>query len=687
MADSSWLAVDLRRLLFGVVGGILIIVIFAFAALAWGSAERLVEPTVERQLVERSSSAASVIEGFIESASTEAKLLAMSPAVLAAVVDGSTVAGRYLEDAAVHSPFDLIIVTDGDGRVVASSGPVAEIEPSEEAWWRSAFEGDGGPSEVIADGSTGSAALPVAFAVEDGTGTPVGVLSAVLDLRSIQYTLAGIARGWGYVQLIDERGRLISDPHPEHLLERHPDEATLVPGHLVRAAGQDGQPIVGMVRTLLDGRWRTVYWVREDQAYALLHAARRAVGFGLLIALLTAIVGIIVAGSWVSREIGRPVRMVAEATDRVGGGDLRISVKRVGKGEVRKLCEAVQQMVDRLRELVSSLREASYHTQSRSQEIAGAVGQLSSGTEEMTGTLSRLTSEASNHSDTIKEVSARMDSLGAAARDLANGAEIATQRSRELRSIAEKSRERLAESNTQAGQMSERSELATSRLLEFMNASRQFGEFVDLIKQFARRTNLLALNAAIEAARAGAETRGFAVLAEEIRKLANQAGAAAERAEETTDAVLGQLETARLAVEETREATQAIGAVVESLDESFGHVTRAMGETEGWADRVAEVSADVDGSVRSTAGQLAAVVTGFGDFAAAMEQLAAGMEEQNASTEEIAGAVNALNTSAWELAGLADVFVIDLEPQARGQESHPEKPTEERELAEVAAAG
>jgi methyl-accepting chemotaxis protein len=342
-------------------------------------------------------------------------------------------------------------------------------------------------------------------------------------------------------------------------------------------------------------------------------------------------------------------------------------------------------MVDRLRELVGSLREASYYTQSRSQEIAGAVTQLSAGTEEMATTLSRLTGEASQHADTIQEIDARMSALGAAARDLARGAETAKERSRELRSLAEGSREQLRESRSQVNQMAERSTLATSRLIDFMNASRQFGEFVDLIQQFARRTNLLALNAAIEAARAGTEARGFAVLAQEIRKLASQAGQAADRAEETTKEVLGQLEGARLAVEETREATQAIGIVVESLDENFDQVASATGETEGWADRVADVSADVDSSVRSTADLLSAVAGGFSDFAAAMVELAAGMEEQNASTEEIAGAVNALNTSAWELAGITDVFVVDFERGLPRVEVEPPAKPKGRDLLEVAA--
>lgn len=689
---ANWKAGDLRRLLFAFVGGILVIVIFVFAALAWGSAEQLVEPTVERQLAERSGSAVSAIEGTIESAITEAKLLAMSPAVINAAVRGSGVArrrgldrlsigeleqrfsdtrslqaspaaDRYLGSVVGHSTFAELFVTDRDGLVVAGSGLTSDFVQRDEKWWMDAFAGRGAPPEAGIDESVGAIALSIAVPVQGDDGT-VGVLKAVIPLQQLQRSLADLAQGWGYVQLVDQRGLLISDPEEEHLLEPYPDPGALLEGRLVRSWSPDGVAIAGMVRPALDGRWKVVYWVPEEQAYGLLYAARRAIGYFVGVALLTALIGVLIAGSWISREIGKPIKMVAEAANKVGDGDLRVSVEKVGKGEVVKLCVAVQHMIDRLRELVGLIREASYHTQSRSQEIAGAVEQLSSGAQEMTGTLSRLTVDASTQSDTIQEINRRMEAVAAAARDLANGAETATERSRQLRSIAEKSRERLREGHAQVGQMAERSDLATSRLLEFMNASRQFSEFVGLIKQFARRTNLLALNAAIEAARAGGEARGFAVLAEEIRKLANQAGEAADRAQETTEAVLGQIETARLAIEDTRETTHAIDSVVQSLDESFDRVTRAMGEAEGWGDRVAAVSADVDSSLRATAERLSSVVSGFTNFAAAMEELAAGMEEQNASTEEIAAAVNALNTSAWELASLADVFVVD-EPVRR----------------------
>ncbi len=684
--NSGWRAFDLRRLLYAVVGGILLLIILVFAVLAWNQAEQVVQPAVERQLNERSSSVVSVLESYVEGAMVDIELLAVSPAVRnvaarenerarafgSAALDSLAAQRRggppgyvavnpeideYFRTVVERSLFDELFVTDRQGFVVASGGQDVGPVQSDNAWWREAYAGRQIFTRTV-DPSSGTIALASALPIENPTGDVVGVLRAVVDLGRLRPVLAELARGWGYVQVIDERGFVIIDQHEEHLLTPHPEPGALVSGRLLQSVAPDGQRIVGMARPALEG-WTVAYWVPAAEAFDLLTAARRAVAWGTLLVLGTAILGILIAGAWVSREIGEPVKMVAGAADRVGSGDLRARVTTVGKGEIAKLCVAVQQMIDRLNELVGSLREAGFYTQSRSQEIAGAVEQLSAGTEEMTVTLSRLTGEAARYSETIQEVNSRMDSLGAGARDLAKGAKMATERSRQLRDMAEANRQRLSGGRAEVNQMAERSDLATSQLLEFMDASRQFSEFVDLIQGFARRTNLLALNAAIEAARAGGEARGFGVLADEIRKLSNQAGEAADRAQDTTDAILGQLESARQAVGETREATHAIGSVVESVDESFQAINQAMSEAESWAERVAQVSAEVDRSVRSTGDRLRDVVSGFTDFAAAMEELAAGMEEQNASTEEIAAAVMALNNAARELASMAEVFTVE----------------------------
>jgi methyl-accepting chemotaxis protein len=110
-----------------------------------------------------------------------------------------------------------------------------------------------------------------------------------------------------------------------------------------------------------------------------------------------------------------------------------------------------------------------------------------------------------------------------------------------------------------------------------------------------------------------------------------------------------------------------------------------MSETEGWGDRVAAISSEVDASVGATAKRLASVAAGFTDFAAAMEELAAGMEEQNASTEEIAAAVNALNSSALELAGLAGVFTVEGHTIPNVEEVHAQE-EEKAEPEDVPAA-
>jgi len=666
---TGWKAVDLQRLLSLIVGGVLLVAILIFFALAWEGAQQLTEPEVERQLRERASAVSAVTDATLQGAVSDLELLVISPAVIDAAVRGAARArqsgldrlslgeaerrmaetrslevdaevDRHLAGAVERSLFAELFVTDRNGYVVAGSGPTSDFVQSDEAWWQEAFSGLAHVSGVELDESTGTVSVSIAWPVVGGGGAVVGVAKGILDLGRLRPSLNQLAQGWGYVQVVDEGARLISDPDEDNLLEPHPDPAALAGTGVLRSRSSDGEPTVGIARPAFGNRWQVIYWVPERQAFAMLRSARRAILIGGSLALLAALAAIIVTGYWIRRQIGEPVSQVVSG-----------------------------------------------HTRTRSEEIASAVEQLSAGAEEMTSTLARLTGEASEHSETIQEVNAQMEALGSAARDLAQGAEASTQRSRELLGVAQRNRERLREGHSQVEQMAERSDLATSRLLEFVEASRRFADFVDLIKQFARRTNLLALNAAIEAARAGAEARGFGVLADEIRKLANQAGDAANSAQEATDTVLGQLESTREALEETRETTHAIGAVVKSMEKGFDTVTEVMSETEGWADRVAAISSEVDASVGATASRLASVAAGFTDFAAAMEQLAAGMEEQNASTEEIAAAVNALNSSALELAGLAAVFTVEGQTSADAEEvrTQDEETTEPKDVPAAVA--
>ncbi len=689
MAQSAEIKViDLRRLLLAVGGVALLVLTVGFATAAWQSAGRLAEPQIRRELTERTHAATRLVEGAVNNAHAQAEILAITPAIADAATRGgqrarqlgldrlgieelerrmvgsrslqvSADTDRYLRELVEQSVFAEVFVTDRNGFVVASSGLTSDFVQRDEEWWQTAYTGAVHLSEIELDESTSSVAMSVSLPVPGRDGQPAGVMKAVFDMGQVSANLMNLTRAREYVQVIDARGLIIADTHTEDLLTAYPGSEGLTSGRISSATSEDGRPVVGMTSSALDGRWSVVFWVPREDAYGLLNAARRAIVIGTIIAVVIGLLGMISAGAWVFREVTLPVKSVASAADRVREGDLRIQISKVGSGEVARLCVAVQAMIDRLRDLVTSIREASFHTRSRSHEIASAVEQLSAGTEEMTSTLTHLTEGAANHSDKIQNISSQMSALGAVARKLAQGAEEATRRSRELRELSEANRTRLSDGRKQVEHMTERASLATSKLLDFMDASRQFGDFVDLIQQFARRTNLLALNAAIEAARAGGEARGFAVLADEIRKLATQAGEAADRAQYTTNEVLGQLEGAQAAISETQEATQAIGSVVDSMDEEFTHVARAMRESEEWANRVAEVSATVDTSVSMTAEDLGGVAEAFSDFAAAMQELAAGMQEQSASTEEIAAAVNALNIAAAELASYAERFTVD----------------------------
>jgi methyl-accepting chemotaxis protein len=228
-----------------------------------------------------------------------------------------------------------------------------------------------------------------------------------------------------------------------------------------------------------------------------------------------------------------------------------------------------------------------------------------------------------------------------------------------MRQLARANRSRLDESARALELLSSEAQSTAAASDSLAEASEQIRAFVSLVRKIARQSKLLALNASMEAARAGVQGEGFAVVANEIRKLAASSNDAAERTETLVNTVLMRVDESRRSSRRTLETVGGVRRATREAGDSFSQIERAMAESQEWVETLERSARDSSQHVGEITARLESMSRGTESFAAAMEQVAAGSEQQSASTQEIAAAASALAESSRRLTALVATFTLE----------------------------
>ena len=681
--------------------GVALVLVVGFAVLSGRSTQRIVEGQAREQGQDVATRVATAVDQYLRERRHEGEVLALSPALIRAAVNGSQRAvregllqmdrstlermfgqrrelggdpelGAYLREYTRRSDFTQLFFTESHGYTVLSSGRPSDFVQSAAEWWRRAMADGayaGGPSY---DSSDAAVSLEYDVALRaPGIPQPVGVLKTVFALDALSRLLAAAGLEGARLQVVDGEGRAVVTPNQGEVLRALPD---------ARAVPRTARPAWTTVRTAAgeelvitvpanEGKWWVVFRQPTGAAYA---AAQATLGNNFLwaVVVFAATLGLVyLAWRWLNKRVTEPVRAAGAIASRVAGGDLSATVaaEQTETAEVGDLLSSVHTMVVALRRLVGAIRTAADEAAAMASEISASTEQMSASTQQMSATCQDLTQRAAEQARLVRAAADDSAKILEIATVLAAGAEDSVRRNTAVAELARRHKGVLDQSTTQLVKLAEEVDRGVREAEALALASGEVQKFVAQTKAIANQTNMLALNAAIEAARAGPQGRGFAVVADEVRKLASVAAAAAGDTADTVRGVLARIAATRERLAHVAQGGAAAREAATSAAEGLATVVLEAQASDVWSREIARSAEEMRALVEEIGARLASVAQGTESLLAAAEEIAASSEQQSASTQEIASSANQLAEASDRLTGAVKSFrlLADEEPPAR----------------------
>lgn len=350
----------------------------------------------------------------------------------------------------------------------------------------------------------------------------------------------------------------------------------------------------------------------------------------------------------ISRRITANLQKVVTVTTEVANGNLLTeSVHYQGKDEVGQLSAAVNQMKENIRTILFKVAEASESVSSRSEELTQSANEVKEGNEQIATTMEEISAGAETQANSASNLSENMNDFAQKVRHSEqNGKEIA-KKSDDVLGLTYEGTNLMQRSVTQMKQIDAIVTEAVDKVQGLDKQSDQVSKLVLVIKDIADQTNLLALNAAIEAARAGEHGKGFAVVADEVKKLAEQVTASVKEItkivtniQNETDQVVESLNSGYNEVKEGTKQIQTTGKNFQSINNAVLDMVEKISEISSNLMDIADNSNDMNNLIE--------------EIASVSEESAAGVEQAAASAQQTSSSMEEVSNSADELAKLAE---------------------------------
>jgi methyl-accepting chemotaxis protein len=358
------------------------------------------------------------------------------------------------------------------------------------------------------------------------------------------------------------------------------------------------------------------------------------------------------------RAINTPLHRLVSAANKFGEGDLRVSVNGRMPDEFRVLASSFTTMADRFRNVVGETVSTAQRIGASASDLSSISEQVAASSGEVSGAMIGISSGAEQQAAGLRTVNEALQEIRRGADEIHQSGGRLHDLSDQIRELAETKRLDVRDALAMLLQVREVVQSSREEVTELERASDHINAFVETIQGLARQTNLLALNAAIEAARAGEHGRGFAIVAEEVRKLADGSSSAADEVGTIVRQIRTQIESVANTMDFGVTRVSGVQQASKGAEQAFEEILASVREVREAAALVAAAAEENQRAVVSVETAVHAVNATAESHAASAQQVSAAAEQQSAATQEMSAASADLLHVAERLRDLVSGFRV-----------------------------
>lgn len=651
--------------------------LLVFSAMIYHNMNQAMQKEILTRSIEKTENVNSNITEWLQSISMETQLSANNPLVKQNIgnnelltsmneerwkIAGNTYARTYMS-------IGFIRLADNGQVFLCNKDGNKLVNAADEKWYKEIIESKQDNVFTAPEkDKDGRLLMTIASLIKDNAGNKVGYAITNINLNAVCSEVQGLRLGDnGYSILVDNDGTYLYNPDSSKILNGNIKEESdrsyqLISNKILASNAaftrfelDNGDEMLCISCPVIGTRWFMATIAYESELMEPVSNALTIMMTVSLVLLAIIFAGIVVAVNHITKPLGTMMMVMR----RLSEGDFSKQENNIkSNDELGRLAIALDNMRDEVAQVLNKVKYSAENLNSAVEHMSVTTNQSAQVSNQIAMSITDVAESSMKELDAVNSTNEEIDKFKSNVDNMSDVVQNAVEKGRKTSDVAADGGVKLKKAIEQI----QRIEAATARSTKVVDSlgeqSMEIGKIVKTISEIAEQTNLLALNAAIEAARAGEAGRGFAVVADEVRKLAISSQ---EAAMDISNIITEIQSNTKLAVQEIESGNKEVVAgtkSIESTEEAFGSIISMVQDVSAQLENIAKVVSEMANSGNVIAKNISTVRESSKKNAEEAENVSAASEEQSAAVNELSDASSKLADLAAELSSNVDKFKL-----------------------------